>query len=99
MRENLGPAIDALIAGLVYDPAQVQMRFALGVALDRRGDHKAAEEQFRSLHPDKKVYAGAVDSWRYAKSKLGPSTRMFSTTRAVLRHGFGLAPAEGLILE
>jgi tetratricopeptide (TPR) repeat protein len=96
---NLGPAIDALSLAVVNDPGMVLARFSLGVALDRRGDHAAALEQFENLHADKSVYRGAVDSWRYARSKSTPATRWLSTTRETLLFALEEAKLDGLVLE
>jgi len=92
-------AAEALARAVAADPGFVLARFCLGVTLDLAGKEAQAEQHLGSLHPDKKVYAGAVDSWRYAREKRTPDTRFFVTTRRLLRHALGQAQVEGLSME
>lgn len=94
-----GPAVDALTRAVASDPGHVWARYLLGVALDLQGQRSAADVQFGSLHPDPKVFAGAVDSWRYVREHRTPATRIFTTTRDTLLHAIAAAPPEGLVLE
>ena len=93
------PAVEALTRAVTSDPRYVWARYLFGVALDLQGQRAAAEAQFGSLHPDRKVFAGAVDSWRYVRDHRTPATRIFTTTRATLLHAIAQAPGEGLVLE
>lgn len=94
-----GPAIDALSKAVLNDPGMVLARYHLAVALDQRGDHAAVAQQLDNLHADKRVYRGAVDSLRYARSKSTAATRRFSTTRETLVFALEEAKKEGLVLE
>jgi tetratricopeptide (TPR) repeat protein len=94
-----GPAIEALTRAVASDPAFVFARFLLGAALDLAGDARAAAHQFASLHEDKSVLAGAVDSWRYARERRTPATRFFLATRKTLLFALEQATLEGLSLE
>jgi Flp pilus assembly protein TadD/predicted O-methyltransferase YrrM len=96
---DLGPAIDALTRAVLYDPELVLARFCLGVALDQTGSHAAAEQHFASLHADKGVYRGAVESFRYAKEHGTAATRFFATTRDVLLFAIEEASLTGAVLE
>lgn len=96
---DLGPAIEAFTASSRHDPELVWGRYALAAALELKGDREAAAEGFANLHVDKKVFAGAVDSARYASSHRTPSTRFFVTTREMLDHALDEAKVDGLVLE
>lgn len=96
---NPRPAIDALSQAVAFDPGMVWARFCLGVALDLGGNTAAARQQFTNLHPDKAVFAGAVDSWVYSREKRTPQTRFFVTTRSLLRFALEQATIDGLSLE
>lgn len=92
-------AIDALTRAVLSDAGDVWARFLLAVALDLSGNRKAADEHLASLHPDRAVFAGAADSWRYVREHRGPGTRFFTTTREVLLHALSHAGVEGMTLE
>jgi tetratricopeptide (TPR) repeat protein len=96
---RIGPALDALTRAVASDAGHVWARFLLGVALDLAGQASAAKAQLASLHRDPKVFAGAVDSWRYVQEHRAPTTRLFTTTRETLLHALAAAPAEGLVVE
>jgi Tfp pilus assembly protein PilF len=92
-------ATDALTQAVAYDPGSVFYRFHLAVLLDQLGQAKAARQHIENLDPDKNVYRGAVDSWDYVKSKRGPATRIFATTREALLYGLQQAKIDGLVME
>lgn len=94
-----GPAIEALTQAVVADLGLVWARFCLGVCLDLAGKRSAALQQFAALHPDKQVFAGAVDSWHYMRERRTPETRVFVTTRSLLRFALEQASVDGLSLE
>jgi Flp pilus assembly protein TadD len=92
-------AIDALTQAVAYDPASVRYRFHLAVLLDQMGQTGAARQHFENLDPDKTIYRGAIDSWDYIKSRRGPSTRLFATTRDALVFGLEQAKVDGMVME
>ena len=97
--KDLRPAVDALTRAVTSDPTHRAARFAFGVALDLTGDVKAAEQQFAIVLSEKRTFAGAVESYRYAKEHRGPSTRFFATTYRTLRFALDQTSIEGLSIE
>jgi Flp pilus assembly protein TadD/predicted O-methyltransferase YrrM len=94
-RASLEPLLHAVVAA----PDHLFARFFVGVLQAELGDASAAADHHARLHPDPKVFRGAIDSFAYTRARRTPSTRFFTTTRDTLLFALRNAEVDGLVVE
>ena len=97
--QNLQPALEALRRVLQINPHDIEARFMLGVLCDYSGETRLAEDAFKLIPANNKLYLARLDAWDYLKSQQIKTKPIMGSAINLFEYVLKQSLDAGLVLE